>query len=107
MKLWKKADSPKAPLVPMVETPKVGLVQKPVEEEPVQIRLPMKGEEQYLSVAEVAKLLQVEKPTVYRYIYAQKLKDIVIGGKRRIAKSELERFANSYNQGERLRTVRK
>ena len=76
-------------------------------EEPMQIRLPIKGEEQYLSVADVAKLLQVEPPTVYRYIYAKKLKDIAIGGKRKIAKSEVERFANSYNQGERLRSVKK
>ena len=76
-------------------------------EKSTDVKLPIKTGEQYYSVGQVAELLHVKKPTVYRYIYAQKLIDIVLGGKRRIAKSEIERFANSYNQGERLRTVKK
>ncbi len=67
-----------------------------------QLNLPIKPGEQYFSAPQVAKMFGVKDPTVYRWIYSGKLRDIRIGGRRRIPKTEIERFANSSQSQSRV-----
>lgn len=48
--------------------------------------------DKFLTVEQVASLLQVSKMTIYRYIGAGKFKAHKIGKEFRIPKTELERF---------------
>lgn len=51
--------------------------------------------DEFLTIEQVAKLLQVSKMTIYRYIKAKKLKAYKIGKEFRIEKSNIDNFLNS------------
>ena len=52
----------------------------------------MKQEEQYYSIAEVAKMLKVAYITVYRWVNSGKLEAYKAGKQHRISKSDLDKF---------------
>lgn len=60
-------------------------------------------EESYLEVKEIAEYFNVAKETVYRWIYANKLKGVVFHGSRLVPMSEFKRFASEYTPGSRGR----
>ena len=55
-------------------------------------------EEQYYSIAEIAKMLKVAYLTVYRWVSSSKLVAYKAGKQYRIKKEDLDRFITNYKR---------
>jgi excisionase family DNA binding protein len=51
------------------------------------------------TIAEVATLLRISKPTLYRLMASGEIKSVKLGGRTLFKESEVERFVNSLDSG--------